>query len=95
LLIQDATSEPSSGDFQLGYTQPEGFGERRVHTAWIDSETGNLYLKGQIFENQESLDPQQFNTFIIRNKFGMILGYFDELKGDLYLRGNIVQLGRI
>jgi hypothetical protein len=95
LLIQGANGEPNSADFQLGYTQPEGFGERITHTAWIDSETGNLYLRGQIFENQEILDPAQFNTFIIRNKFGMILGYFDELKGDLYLRGNIVQLGRI
>ena len=95
LLVQNSTGEPGKDDFEIGFSETIDFEEVRTHTAWIDDETGNLYLKGRIYENQEILNPSQFNTLIIRNKFGLILGYFDEIKGDLYLRGNIVQLGKI
>ena len=95
LLIQDATGNPKENDFQIGFTETSGFSETNTMTAWIDSETGNLYLKGKIYENQEILNPSQYNTLVMRNKFGLILGYFDQIKGELYLRGNIVQLGRI
>ena len=95
LLTQDATGNPKENDFQIGFTETSGFSETNTMTAWIDSETGNLYLKGKIYENQEILNPSQYNTLVMRNKFGLILGYFDQLKGELYLRGNIVQLGRI
>jgi hypothetical protein len=95
LLVQNATDNPRENDFQVGFTETNGFSETSTITAWVDSETGNLYLKGRIYENQEILNPDQYNTLVMRNKFGLILGYFDQLKGDLYLRGNIVQLGRI
>lgn len=95
LLMENSAGSPQENDFALGYTEREGFDETRVNSAWISTETGNLHLAGRIYENQEELSPAQFNTFVIRNKFGMILGYFDEVTGDLYLRGNIVQLGRI
>ena len=95
LLVQNATGEPDKDEFEVGFSETRNFEETRTSTAWIDTETGNMYLRGRIYENQEILNPSQFNTLIIRNKYGMILGYFDERKGDLYLRGNIVQLGRI
>ena len=95
LLLQNATGEPGANNFQLGFSERSGFVETRTTTAWISTETGNLHLRGRIYENQDTLEPSQFNTFIIRNKHNMILGYFDELTGDLYLRGNIVQLGKV
>ena len=95
LLIQNSTGTPNKDDFQIGFTEKEEFAETITSTAWIDTETGNLYLKGRVYENQEILEPTQFNTFIIKNGFGLILGYFDKLRGDLYLRGNIVQLGKV
>ena len=95
LLVQGAPGTPNDNDFQIGYTETSGFTQTNTMTVWIDSETGNLFLKGKIYENQEILEPAQYNTYVIRNRFGLILGYFDQLKGDLYLRGNIVQLGRI
>ena len=95
LLIQNTAGAPAEGDFALGFTERNGFEETRISSAWISTETGNLHIRGKIYENQEELNPGQFNTFVVRNKFGMILGYFDELTGDLHLRGNIVQLGRI
>jgi hypothetical protein len=95
LLIQDATGEPNPNDFQLGFSQINGFVETKTNTAWIASGTGNLYITGKIYENQDTLQPSQDNAFVIRNKFGLVLGYFDEINGDLYLRGNLVQLGKI
>ena len=95
LLIQGATGEPNPNDFQLGFSQINGFVETKTNTAWIDSDTGNLYITGKIYENQDTLQPSQDNAFVIRNKFGLVLGYFDEVNGDLYLRGNLVQLGKI
>ena len=95
LLVQNATGEPSANDFQVGFSERSGFVETRTVSGWISTETGNLHLRGRIYENQDILSPSQFNTFIIRNKHNMILGYFDELTGDLYLRGNIVQLGKV
>ena len=95
LLIQNATGTPDADDFKIGFTTRTGFDETQTYTAWIDSATGNLYLRGRLYDEQEILDPPQFNTYIIQNRFGIILGYFDELTGDLYLKGNLVQLGKI
>jgi hypothetical protein len=95
MLVQGASGTPNDNDFQIGFTENSEFNQTNIMTVWIDSETGNLYLKGKIYENQEILEPAQYNTYVIRNKFGLILGYFDQLKGDLYLRGNIVQLGKV
>jgi hypothetical protein len=95
IIIQNVTGEPGEQDFTIGFSERNGFSETITNTAWISTESGNLYLRGRIYENQEVLSPAQYNTFVIRNKFGLILGYFDELTGDLYLRGNIVQLGKV
>ena len=95
LIIQNAEGTPQENDFKIGFTQTIDFEETRTITVWIDSETGNLYIKGRLFEEQDVLDPPQFNTYIIQNKFGIVLGYFDEKTGDLHLKGNVVQLGKI
>jgi hypothetical protein len=95
LLIENATETPKDNDFKISYTQTSGFNEITTYTAWIGSETGNLYLKGKLYQEKEILEPPQFNSYIIKNRFGIVLAYFDQLTGDLYLKGNIVQLGSI
>jgi len=95
LIVQEATGEPEADDFKIGYTETIDFMETTIYTAWISKATGNLYLRGGVREEQETLQPQQFDTFIIQNKLGIILAYFDERTGDLYIKGNIVQLGKI
>jgi hypothetical protein len=95
LIVQEATGEPEADDFEIGYTETIDFMETTIYTAWISKATGNLYLRGGVREEQETLQPQQFDTFIIQNKLGIILAYFDERTGDLYIKGNIVQLGKI
>ncbi|MBW3001400.1 hypothetical protein KY341_06005 [Candidatus Woesearchaeota archaeon] len=95
LLVQGTTGTPREDDFKIGFTERKDFEEITTHTAWIDDETGNLYLRGRVYEEQDILEPPQYNTYIIQNKYGIVLGYFDELTGDLYLKGNLVQLGKI
>jgi hypothetical protein len=95
ILYENSQITPKQKDFTTGYKVTEDFEERIIYTSNLETESGNLYLKGQLFQNQETLQPEQYNTLIIRNSHGLILGYFNEITGDLYLRGNIVQLGEI
>ncbi|HJX05781.1 MAG TPA: hypothetical protein VJ461_03660 [Candidatus Nanoarchaeia archaeon] len=95
LLIQNSTGTPGESDFKIGYSETRLFTEVRTYTAWIDSETGNLHLRGRIYEEQQSITPPQSPVYLIQNKLGIVLGYFDRLTGDLYLKGNIVQLGKV
>ncbi|MBU1199206.1 MAG: hypothetical protein KJ685_05215 [Nanoarchaeota archaeon] len=95
LIVQETTGSPDSDDFRVGYTETIDYDEISTDTAWIDSATGNLHLKGRLYDEEEVLTPPQHNTFIIQNKFSIVLGYFNELTGDLHLKGNIVQLGKI
>lgn len=95
LLVQGTTGEPETDDFKVGITETVDYKETTTYTAWISKETGNLYLKGIVHEEQEALQPPQFDSYTIQNKFGIVLAYFDERTGDLYLKGNIVQLGKI
>jgi hypothetical protein len=95
ILTEQSATEPNQEDFSIGYTVTENFVERKISTAWIDTNNGNLHLKGQLYQEQVNLQPPQYNSYIVKNKFGIILGYFNEVTGDLYLKGNIVQLGDI
>jgi hypothetical protein len=95
LIVQNSTGEPGADDFKLGYRQTVNFDEVTMYTVWISKESGNLYLKGTLREEQAVLSPAQSNVYTIQNKLGIVLGYFDILSGDLYLKGNIVQLGKI
>jgi len=95
LVVQNTTASPEPEDFKIGYTETRDYEERLVPTAWIDTSTGNLHLKGQLYEEQDIIEPPQHHTYVVRNKNGIVLGYFDELRGDLYLKGNLVQLGKV
>lgn len=53
----------------------------------IDSNDGNMYLSGQIFENQGTLTPSGANNFIIKDSNGVVAAYIDDPNGNLYLKG--------
>lgn len=87
-LIQNSTTSPGSDDFKIGYALADG--ETSIVTAWIVSETGDLHLRGNLHEEQFTLIPSN-KVFLIQNRKGTNLGYFDRTTGDLYLRGNLIQ----
>jgi len=61
--------------------------------AIINLITGNMFIKGNLFENQETLSPSNSsNDFIVKNNLGNIIGYFDE-SGNLYLKGTLIENG--
>ncbi len=94
LLIENGGGVPGRDDFAIGLTERIGFEEDFTPTAWIAAD-GDLHLRGSIHEEQAQLVPPQYNTYIVQNNNGFVLGYFDQTTGDLYLKGNIVQLGNI
>jgi hypothetical protein len=95
LLRQYSTVSAGADDFAVGYKDRDGLSVTEVSTAWIDTSSGDLHLAGRIYEEVEMLQPPQYNSYVIQNSNGLILGYIDEISGDLYLKGNIVQLGKI
>jgi hypothetical protein len=86
-LIENSQGTPGPRDFRVGYTLPES--EIEVITAWIDSKTGSLHLKGWLYEEHLELQPEG-SVYLIQNRKGTNLGYFDRNTGDLYLRGNLI-----
>jgi hypothetical protein len=58
----------------------------------IDTTNGNVYIDGNLYENQEALVPAGANDeFIIKNSQDEIVAYFD-VNGDLYLKGEVIYL---
>jgi len=88
MLIEDSTGAPGPRDFRVSYFVNDG--ETEISTAWIDTETGDLHLRGRVYEEQFNLVPSG-ESFMIQNRKNTNLGYFDRITGDLYLRGNLVQ----
>ncbi|MBI2208069.1 hypothetical protein HYU50_01085 [Candidatus Woesearchaeota archaeon] len=55
--------------------------------------TGDMFIKGSLFENQESLNPSAAsNDFIVKDSSGNILSFIDET-GNFYLKGALTQTG--
>ena len=87
-LIENSTANPGSRDFKINYFI--NYGETEVVAAWIDTATGDLHLRGALYEEQFTLLPPS-DAFVIQNRKGTNLGYFDKATGNLYLRGNLIQ----
>jgi hypothetical protein len=87
-LVQNSQSSPSSSDFRVSRSTPESESETTV--AWINSQTGDLHLKGSLYEEQIDLVPPNTDAFLVQNRKGTTLGYFDKASGNLYLRGNLI-----
>jgi len=87
-LIQSATNQPNQNDFRI--SKPTADFTGAINMAWIDQETGDLYLRGVLHEEQLDLVPPVNNAFLMQNTKGTTLGYFDRDTGSLYLRGNLI-----
>ncbi|MBN2052781.1 hypothetical protein JW756_04730 [Candidatus Woesearchaeota archaeon] len=88
-LYENSIYAPSSRDFRVNYFIDDG--ETEVVSAWIDTATGDLHLRGTAHEEQFSIIPPSTGAFIIQNRKGTNLGFIDKITGDLYLRGNLIQ----
>lgn len=61
--------------------------------AVVNLATGNMVIKGSLFENQPSLIPSRAsNDFIVKDTNGNVVSYMDE-SGNLYLKGLLVENG--
>lgn len=90
-LITNSNGTPNKNDFSVGYVQTTEIDQIYMPTAWIDTKSGDLHVQGKVYEEIIDLDAPAQNTYIINNRNGIILGYFDRITGDLYLRGNLVK----
>lgn len=55
--------------------------------------TGNMFIKGVLQENQQTLAPSGVsNDFIVKNSNGNVVSFIDE-SGNLYLKGTLTQNG--
>ncbi len=57
-----------------------------VDIAIIDMTNGNMYIKGLLYEDQGSLDPNGNSHFIIKDG-NDVVAYIDAPNGNLYLKG--------
>lgn len=55
--------------------------------------TGNMVIKGELFQNQPTLAPSpSSNDFIVKSADGNVVSYIDE-SGNLYLKGALTENG--
>jgi len=88
-LTENSDGEAGSRDFRISYSLADG--ETEITTAWVETSTGDLHLRGNLYEEQFTLLSGGKDTFMIQNRKGTNLGYFDRRTGDLYLRGNLIE----
>ncbi|MBI3035209.1 hypothetical protein HYY71_02705 [Candidatus Woesearchaeota archaeon] len=61
--------------------------------AIINLATGNMLIKGSVYQNQLVLAPSQLsNDFIVKDSAGTVVSYIDE-QGNFYLKGTLTQIG--
>ena len=59
----------------------------------LDTADGNLYIDGNLFQNQATLTPPvASNNFIVKDIIGNVVMYVDAT-GDLYLKGSLTESG--
>ena len=59
--------------------------------AIIDASNGNLYIDGDIYEEQGTLSPSAgSDDFVVKDSSGNVVAYIDD-SGDLYLKGKLYQ----
>ena len=89
-LVEHSTGQPNANDYQRGYLNENG---DFVPTLWIDTQTGDLHLRGSLTEANGNI-PYQEGYTVLTNRRGIILALIDRQTGDLIVRGNIVPYRR-
>jgi len=57
--------------------------------AIIDTNSGNMYIDGTVYQNQSSPSPsEESDDFIIKDSNGEVVAYIDD-SGDVYLKGEL------
>jgi hypothetical protein len=87
-VIEYSTGGPDSQDYQLGYVNDNG---DYTSTLWINSQTGDLHLKGKLTEVNGNL-PVMPGYYAIANSRGIVLALINQQTGDLVVRGNVISL---
>ncbi len=85
-VVENAAFAANTDHYTIGYMDAYG---NYVVTIWFDSATGNVYLKGRLYEENENNVPAP-GAFALRNKRGITLAWADKTQGDLYVRGNVI-----
>jgi hypothetical protein len=89
-VIENAQFSGNTQDYVVGYEDAYG---NFIVTIWFDSESGNLYLKGSLLEEQANQVPPP-GSYAFRNRKGITLAWASQNAGDLYLRGNLIPYRR-
>ena len=86
-VIENARTDTSSpSDYRINYEDQYGTLQAMI---WFDSDSGNVYLRGSLHEENANLEPAP-GSFVLRNKQGIVLAWANQASGDLYIRGNVV-----
>jgi len=85
-VITYSNSTPGTRDYRIGYVDIDG---NNIATIWISTETGDLHLMGNLYEENANLEPMA-GSFSIINKRSIFLAYADQYNGEMHIRGNII-----
>lgn len=89
-VYQYSAGAPGARDFVIG--QPDRDGNVIV-SAWVDTATGDLHLRGQLIEEELNVNPPS-GSYSILTKRSIYLAYVDLSTGDMHLRGNLIPYRR-
>lgn len=87
-VIERTNVSPESEDLAFGPLDRLG---RQQPLVWIDSDTGDLHVAGELHEEQLQLNPPS-GSYGVKSRSSLYLLYVDYGTGDLYLRGNVIPL---
>ena len=85
-VFEGASFSLRKSDYRIGYI--DNYGDYHA-TIWFDSQSGNLYLNGSLYEENTNNVPNT-NSFTLTNNAGVVLAWADKYNGDLYLRGAVL-----
>ena len=86
-IIENSNSEPAPEDFKV--TKLNQYYEE-ITMAYIDTNTGDLHIKGTMTEEDFFLKPTK-GAYTIQNKRNVNLAYIDINTGDLHIKNNLIQ----
>lgn len=63
-----------------------------IAVAIINFNTGNMDIRGSLFQNQASLNPSSNSNFIVKDNNGKVIDFIDD-SGNFFLKGSLTQNG--